>query len=128
MAAKRKRVKKLRNRKRTTPYNRAVKLSSELLRHIEPQRKSLRSYDAYFRRVLGLPDWQGNPNTLIEGCLVPDTGHFFLKTSTWDKCEEAAYEEAIRFTAERNFRSGKKYQPTKPIRMRELPNEPRSRT
>lgn len=105
--------------KRRAPSGRAVRLSNELLNYIEPRRKGIRSYDAYFRRVFGIDDWHGNPQTLVEGCLEVTTGRFFLKKENWDQAETDANEVAI-IEAARKRVQGQPAKVNKPIRMREI--------
>jgi hypothetical protein len=106
---------RLRTRKRKASSGRAVRLSNALLDFLEPRRRGLRSYDAYFRRVFGLPDWKGDPQQLLEGCLEVTTGRFFPKTTGWDQAEEDAYEVAILEAAKKKTKKV-----NKPIRMREI--------
>lgn len=106
---------KLKARKRRHLTGKPVRLSNELLRYLAPRIKDLRSYDAYFRRVFGLPDWQGRPQTLVEGCLEVGSGQFFLKEAAWDEVEARANGAAV--VAKVKLRLTKV---PKPIRMREI--------
>jgi hypothetical protein len=65
--------------------------------------------------MLGLDDWRGNPQPLVEGCLEPTTGRFFIKHKDWDQAEEDAYEVAILEAAKKKTRKV-----NKPIRLREI--------
>lgn len=111
---------KHKKRRKREPKGRAVRLSNELLAFIEPKRKSLRSYDAFFRKVFGLPAWDGTEQPLLEGCLETTTGRFFLKTENWDQAEKDAYEVSITEAAKHKVLTGKPRVPNKPIRMREI--------
>lgn len=107
------RRRKTKRKRRVT--GRAVRLSNELLAVIEPRRKQNRSYDALFRKILGLPAWDGTPQPLLEGCLEVTAGRFFIKTGTWDDVEADANGAAVS-AAVRN----KTRKVNKPIRMREI--------
>lgn len=115
MASAQKRIRKLRNRKRRKNSGRPVRLSNAVLECIRHKLQDSRSVDAYFRRVFGLPDWRGNEQPLIEGCLEPTTGRFFLKQTDWEQTEQAAYETAMLEAARLRTRKV-----LKPIRMREI--------
>ena len=77
-----------------------------------------KSWDSILRKLLGLPDRQGNKQILIEGVLETITGQFLLKESrrAWNTLETDAYEIAFFAAAKRKLK-----QVPKPIKMRELP-------
>lgn len=104
-----------RRRKKQTDYGRAVRLSDLLLNFVERRREGMRSYDAWFRKQFGLPDWKGNLQPLIEGYLETTTGQFFLRTNSWDEAEQAAYEVSILAAAKAKVKKI-----NRPIRMREI--------
>jgi hypothetical protein len=107
---------KLKGRRRKFPKGRIVRLSNLVYETLDKQRRS-RSWDAFFRRMLGLPDRHERPQPLVEGVLETMTGKFFLKVpgATLAKLEEAAYEVAFRTAAR------EKAKLSAPIKMREMP-------
>lgn len=108
---------KLKNRKRRSPKGRIVRLSNAVFDALDKQRRG-RSWDAMFRRMLGLPDRNGKVQPLIEGVLETMTGKFFLRLPEipFVELERAAYEIAF-LTAARE----KTQKVSAPIKMRELP-------
>lgn len=109
---------KLRARRKRTYSGRAVRLSNDLIKVLDRERRrgTVRSYDALLRRIFGLPDWRGNPQTLIEGFLETTGGEFILKTNSWDEAEAVANGRAVQEAVKRRTRKV-----SKPIRMRQIP-------
>lgn len=107
---------KLVNRKKRFSKGRAVRVSDLVYETLDKQRRG-KSWDVLFRKLLGLPDRAGNPQTLVEGMLEATTGMFLLKLpgATWSELEETAYKIAHK-AAER--KRSKRIE--KPLRMREL--------
>jgi hypothetical protein len=76
------------------------------------------SWDRLLRRILGIPDRNGESQLLIEGYLELMTGRFFPKMHgmSWSALRADAYETAIMEAARRQTKKV-----AKPIRMREIP-------
>lgn len=107
---------KLRNRKRRASKGRAIRVSTIVYAHLDKARRG-RSWDAYLRKLFGLPDRAGNNQPLIEGCLEATTGIFVLRLAgaTWPEVEETAWKIAHRAAMKQ-----KSKRTQAPIRMREL--------
>jgi hypothetical protein len=109
---------KLRARKKRAYSGRAVRLSNALLAVLDRERRrgKVRSYDALLRSYLGMPDWRGNPQPLVEGCLETTCGQFYLKVGSWDEVEALANGRAVLEAVKRKTKKV-----SKPLRMREIP-------
>jgi len=101
-------------RRKRANKGRAIRVSM-LVHDTLDRRRAGRSWDAFFRNMLGLPDRAGNERPLVEGMLEAQTGVFVLKLNdaSWVEVEEVAYKLADRVAKQ------KKRSPMKPIRMRE---------
>ena len=108
---------KLRSRRRKSTKGKEIRISNLVYSTLNKYRKG-HSWDALFRKLLGLPDRAGNEQPLVEGMLETMTGKFFLKLPDikWDKLEEDAYEIAILTAARRGAK-----RVSRPLKMRELP-------
>lgn len=107
---------KLSNRRKRASKGKAIRVSDLVYNTLDKQRRN-RSWDWLFRKLLGLPDRGGNPQTLIEGIVEQLTGKFLLRTDkAWDDLETDAYEIAIVTAAKQKLK-----RVPRPLRVRELP-------
>lgn len=108
-------ARRLRSKRKKRPEGRAVRLSKLALDYVETRRQGYRSFDAWFRKQFGLPDWRGNPQPLVEGMLEVTSGRFILKTSDWASVEAEANGAAVVEAAKLKTKRVRK-----PLRMREI--------
>lgn len=108
---------KLLNRKRKANKGRVIRVSMLVYDSLNKQRGRM-SWDWLFRKLIGLPNRNGDLQILVEGMLETMTGKFFLKLPdiTWEQVQEDAYETAIIAAAKRKTKLV-----SRPLRMRELP-------
>lgn len=108
---------KLPIRKRRFSKGREIRISDLVYSTLDKGRRG-QSWDAYLRKLIGLPDRSGNPQPLAEGIVETITGRFYLKQvgMTWLKLTEDAYEVAITEAAKRRL-----YPVPKPLRVKEMP-------
>lgn len=113
---KKKRERKLKNRRPKANKGRAIRVSMTVFDSLNEKRQD-RSWDAFLRQLLGLPDRKGFANPCVEGMLETTTGMFLLKmpNTSWDKLEETAFKLAHKM-AEKKQTGRINY----PIRMREV--------
>lgn len=112
------RERKLPVRRRKASKGHVIRVSDDVYSHLNKQRYG-KSWDSFFRRMLGLPDREGNEPRLIEGVLETMTGRFFLRPTkevAWDNLLENAYEVAILEAARLKVK-----QVNRPAKMREIP-------
>lgn len=102
-------------RRRRANKGKRVALSMPVYAAIDKIRAG-RSFDSYFRHMLGLPDRRGYTLPLVEGMLETISGTFILKLedTTWNEIEETAFKLADSISVK------KKVKFEKPIKMREL--------
>jgi len=106
---------KLKNRRRRAPKGKAIRVSNLVYDTLNGQRNR-RSWDAYMRRMLGLPDRKGNPQPVAEGMLELHSGVFLLKLpdAKWREVEEVAIKMAERVALKKKVRL------ELPVKMREI--------
>ena len=113
-------IRKLPNRYRKASKGVALRVSDHVFAELNKMQSGIKkkSWDSILRKLLGLPDRQGNKQVLIEGILETITGQFLLRESrrAWSTLETDAYEIAFLAAAKRKLK-----QVPKPIKMRELP-------
>lgn len=74
-------TRKLPSRKRKkASKGRVIRVSDAVYNHLNKQRlnRTKQSWDCYLRKLLGLPDREGNETPLLEGWIDKHTGKFFL--------------------------------------------------
>lgn len=100
----------LKNRRKRASKGKTIRVSDPVLFMLEKRRSNGRklSWDAFFRRVFGMPDRRGNLAPLVEGWLEVNSGRFYLNKAEANGA--AVFESARRKT--KNI--------IKPIRMREV--------
>ncbi len=107
---------KLPTRKRKFTKGKAVRVSDLVYSTLDKKRYG-KSWDAMFRRMLGLPDRRGVILPLVEGMLEVMTGIFVLKLegTSWSEVEETAFKLADAVAKKKDLPT---YRP--PLKMREL--------
>jgi hypothetical protein len=107
---------KLKSRKRRFSKGRRIAISDFTFAELSKQLHG-RSWDAFMRRMFGLPDRKGREQQLVEGMLEVTTGTFILRLAdtTWEEVELTANKFAEVAARKKQLRT---YAPA--IRMREV--------